>query len=114
MTIVDTADTLEDPRWPMVKTVRMFGWLAENGVTMMTTVNYEGITDKGLAIITKEGKKQTIEADSIIPVMLLLPNNELVNSLKGKVPEVHCVGDCSQDGLIIDAIADGYRVARGI
>lgn len=94
--------------------MRIFNWLAKNGVRMMTGVKYEAITDKGLNIVTKEGEKQTIEADSIIPVIPLAPNTDLVKSLREKVSKVYSVGDCSQPGLIIDAIADSYRVAREI
>ena len=112
--MLETAETLQDKRWSMVQNMRIFNWLAKNGVVMMTGVKYEQITDEGLDIVTKEGKKQTIEADSIIPVIPLAPNTELIKSIQGKVSEVYSVGDCSQPGLIIDAIADGYRVAQEI
>ena len=81
---------------------------------MMTGVKYEEITDKGLTIITKEGKRQTIEADTIVPAMPLTPNTELLKTLEGKVPEIYAIGDCREPRLIIDAIADGSRIARAI
>jgi len=114
VTILDTADALQDKRWAMVQNVRMFNWLSKKGVIMMTGVKYERITDKGLIITTKEGKKQTIEADSILPVNPLAPNSELFKSLQGKIPEVYSIGDSSTAGLIIDAIADGYSIGREI
>ncbi len=112
VTIVDTANTLEDPRLPRARTLRLFRWFAKKGVTLMTGVKYEEITDKGLTITTKDGKRQTLEADNIVPVMPLAPNPELTKSLQGKVPEVYSIGDCTEPGLILDAIAGGYRVAR--
>jgi 2,4-dienoyl-CoA reductase (NADPH2) len=114
VTMVDTADTLQDKKWAMVQNVRMFNWLSKKGVTMMTGVKYEGVTDKGLIITTKEGKKQTIEADSIMPVNPLTPNTKLFKSLQGRVPEVYSIGDSSAAGLILDAIADGYSIGRKI
>lgn len=81
---------------------------------MMTGVKYEEITDKGLTVTTREGNRETIKADSMIPVVPLAPNDELCKSLQGKVPEIYSVGDCAKNGLIIDAIADGYRVGREI
>jgi 2,4-dienoyl-CoA reductase (NADPH2) len=114
VTMVDRADTLQDARMPMVLRVRLSNWLSRHGVTMLTGVKYEGITAKGLTVTTKEGQQRTIEADTVIPVVPLAPNKELAESLKGKVPEVYAIGNCSQDGLIIDAIADGYRVAREV
>jgi 2,4-dienoyl-CoA reductase (NADPH2) len=80
----------------------------------MTEVKYEEITDEGLTITTKDGKRQTLEADSIIPVMPWAPNTELVKSLEGKVPEVYAIGDCKEPRLILDAVGEGFRVARDI
>jgi len=114
VTMVDTADALQDKKWAMVQNVRMFNWLSKKGVTMMTGVKYEGITDKGLIITTKEGKKQIIEADSVVPISPLAPNTKLFKSLQGRVPEVYSIGDSSADGLILDAIADGYSIGRKI
>lgn len=114
VTWVDTAKTLEDNRLPRAKTLRLFRWLAKKGVTMMTEVKYEELTDKGLTITTKDGKRQTLEADSIIPVMPWAPNTELVKSLEGKVTEVYPIGDCKEPRLILDAVGEGFRVARDI
>ncbi len=81
---------------------------------MMTEVEYEEISDNGLTILTKEGGRQTIEADTIITAMPLTPNSELLKTLEGKVPEVYSIGDCREPHLILEAIADGSRIARVI
>ena len=114
ITIVDKAETLFDDRWFLVQNVRAVNWLAKNGVTMITEARDYTITHKGVTITTKDGKTQTIEADSVIPVAPLIPNRELAESLLGKVPDVYSVGDCDQYGLVIDAIAGGYRAARNL
>ena len=72
---------------PKRKQQRLVEWLGEKGVTIITGAKCEEITDKGLTITTKEGKKQTIEADTIVPVIPFKPNTELLNTLKGKVSE---------------------------
>jgi 2,4-dienoyl-CoA reductase (NADPH2) len=89
-------------------------WLTKKGVKMVTEVKNEKITDKGLVVITKEGRQQLIEADTIMPSTVLRPNSELLKSLEGKVSEVYAVGDCSDPRMIIDAIADGYRAAWSV
>jgi 2,4-dienoyl-CoA reductase (NADPH2) len=114
VTIVDTATTIEDKSLPNARNRRLFSWFAKKGVSMMTEVKYEEITDKGLTLTTKDGKRQTLEADSIIPVTPWAPNTALLKSLQGKVPEVYAVGDCKEPRLIIDAVADGYSLARNI
>jgi thioredoxin reductase len=75
---------------------------------------YVEITDKGLTIIAGDGKKQTIEADSIVTALPLTPNNELLSGLKSKVAEVYAIGDCRDPLLIADAIGTGLRTAREV
>ena len=81
---------------------------------MMAGVKYEEITDKGLVLLTKEGERRTIEADTIIPAVPLTPNTGLQETLKGKAAEVYFIGDCSEPKVIIDAVAAGYRVANSL
>jgi 2,4-dienoyl-CoA reductase (NADPH2) len=112
VTIVETADEIGEGLLETFIKPHLLNWLDENGVIMLPGVKYEEVTDKGLVIITKEGKKQTIEADTVVTALPLLPNSELVEALDGVVPEVYAIGDCKDPHLIVDAIADGARVGR--
>jgi 2,4-dienoyl-CoA reductase (NADPH2) len=114
VTIVDTAKEIGDGLLEIFVKPHLLNWLEEKGVPMIAGVKYEEITDKGLTITTKEGKRQTIEADTIVTALPLLPNTELLKSLDGIVPEVYAIGDCKEPHLIVDAIADGARIARAI
>jgi 2,4-dienoyl-CoA reductase (NADPH2) len=98
---------------PLAK-IRILPWLQEKGVSTLTGVKYEEITNKGLTITNTEGKKQTIEADNIVIALPLSPDTEFPAILKGKVSEVYCVGDCREPKLILDAISDGSVIARKI
>jgi 2,4-dienoyl-CoA reductase (NADPH2) len=90
-------------------------WFKKQGVTLISGVReYLEITDKGLTIITGDGKTQTIEAESIVTALPLTPNNELLEGLKGRVPEVYAIGDCNEPQLIADAIGTGLRTAREV
>jgi len=88
--------------------------LAAHGVTMLTGVKYEEVTDRGLTITTKEGERQIIEADAIVLAAGAKPNRRLSQALEGKVPEVYDIGDCTEPRGIAQAIADGYRIGRRI
>jgi pyruvate/2-oxoglutarate dehydrogenase complex dihydrolipoamide dehydrogenase (E3) component len=92
----------------------LLDWFPRKGVTIISGVKDMEITDEGLVITTKDGKKQTLEANSIIPTAPLKPNDELAKSLKGKVPEIYIIGDCGEPRMIVNAIADGYHTARTI
>ena len=114
VTIVDTAAA---PGEGMINHLRfqLFYWFRKKGVTMINGVQkYVAINDKGLVILTAEGYNQTIEADSIVPAIPMQPDTKLLRSLEGKVPELYTVGDCAEPKLIVDAIAAGFRIARGI
>ena len=87
-------------------------WLDEKGVTMLSGVKYEEITDQGLTVTTNEGNRHTIEADTIVTALPLLPNTGLLKNLEGSAPEVYAIGDCREPRLIVDAIADGSRIGR--
>jgi 2,4-dienoyl-CoA reductase (NADPH2) len=112
VTIVDTAEEIGEGLLETYIKPHLLDWLDEKGVAMLPGIKYEEITDKGLIITTREGKKQTIEADTIVTALPLLPNTELLEELDGIVPEVYAIGDCKDPHLIVDAIADGSRIAR--
>jgi 2,4-dienoyl-CoA reductase (NADPH2) len=113
VTIVDTAETLGAGMVDHLK-LQLFQWFRNKNVSMMPGIKYLEITDKGLTILNKEGVKQTLEADTIIPSIRLSPNTELLKALNGKISEVYPIGDCREPNLIADAIADGFRIARKI
>jgi 2,4-dienoyl-CoA reductase (NADPH2) len=113
VTIVETGKEIGDGLLEVLVKPHLLMWLADKGVTMMAKVKYDKITDKGLTIATK-GKKQTIEADTIVTALPLKPNTELLKSLKDGVSEVYAIGDCKEPHLIIDAIAEGSHIARNI
>jgi 2,4-dienoyl-CoA reductase (NADPH2) len=114
VTIVDTAKEIGEGLLDVFIKPHLLDWLDEKGVVMLPGVNYEEITDKGLTITTKEGKKQTFKANTIVTALPLQPNTELIKSLDGIVPEFYAIGDCKEPHLIVNAIADGARIGRAI
>ena len=86
--------------------------LSQMGVTMLTNVKYEEVTDKGLVITNKEGQSQTIQADTIVVTCGFKPNIQLLEPLKGKVSEIYLAGDCAEPCGILEAIRDGARIGH--
>ena len=111
--IVDMAERLGEGL-PQISKLRLIRWLAKKGVGMITGIKYDEITDRGLAIITKEGEKHLIEADTIVTAIPFKPNIAFLEAMENKVPEIYAIGDCHKPGLVVDAIADGYRIARAL
>ncbi|MGD0918020.1 MAG: FAD-dependent oxidoreductase [Thermodesulfobacteriota bacterium] len=113
VTIADADQTLGEGLIPERKN-RLFSWFRKKSVTMMSGVKYEEITNEGLIVTTKEGKRLTLQADTIIPAMPLMPNTDLLRSLTAKVSEVYLIGDCREPRMIPEAIADGWKIANTI
>jgi len=93
---------------------RLLLWLNDHGVKINSEVKYHEINKEGLVITTKDGKRQTIKADKIITAMPMSPNIEFFNKFKDTAREVYAVGDTRDPGYIVDAVADGSRIAREI
>ncbi len=71
-------------------------------------------TRHGLVIVTKEGKREILKADTIVTATPMRPNTEFLKGLEGSAPEWHAIGDAREPNMIIDAIADGSRIALAI
>ena len=113
VTIVEEAEHLgdgllaEDP-------FRTFSWFEQKGVVMMAGVKYKEITDKGLVIATKDGKIETIEADSVLTALPLMANLAFSKALEGQAKEIYVIGDCKQSGFMHNAIMDGATIGHSI
>jgi 2,4-dienoyl-CoA reductase (NADPH2) len=113
VTIVDPADALGEGMISHLK-LQLFWWFRKKGVVMMAGAKPVAVTDKGLTVLRKEGYKETIPADSIVTALPLAPNKDLLSALEGKVAEIYTIGDCSDPGLIVDAVGSGWRVSKSI
>ena len=90
----------------------LFTWFDKKGVIRIGGIKeYVGITGEGLSIINREGEKETLGADTIVPALSLIPNAAMVDKIKNMVPEVYAIGDCQEPSLIVDAIGTGLRTA---
>jgi len=99
---------------PRRKQQLLVEWLGEKGVPMFSEATCERISEKGVHIITNDGEKKFIEADTIIPAIPFQPNNDLFNLLKPKVQEIYHIGDGNEPNLIVDAVAQGWSVGNAI
>ena len=111
VTIVDEGKEPGEGLAPERKT-RLFAWFRKKGVKMILGVKLEEITDRGLVIISADGKKQLLEADNIIPALPFIAGDALLKELEGSVPEIYAIGDCINPAIIPDAIAGGWKIGN--
>lgn len=104
-------DIVSDPMPRLRKHIRQQLQLADS---VMTNVTFDEVTDKGIAITTKEGEKKVIEANTIILALGMESNAGLAQSLEGLAPEVYNIGDSEAAHGIMYALQAGARVARAI
>ena len=83
-------------------------------VQALTGTLVEEITDNSVLVVNPEGKKQEIEADTVVLAMGYRPDTGLHEALQGKVGELYTIGDCSRGHSIRDAIHGAAFVARQI
>lgn len=87
--------------------------LKSKGITLLTGVNYQEITNEGV-VITREGKKLTIPADNIVVAAGSTPEVSLHRTLQAGELRVYAVGDCVSPGKISDAMRDGLKIGSEI
>ena len=85
--------------------------LGENGVDMFVGVREEEITHEGVEIVTKEGKRLLLQADSVVVATGSVADKALFESIRGKVAEVYQVGDCVEARRIQEATSEAAEAA---
>lgn len=89
--------------------------LCEQEVKILTNSIIYEITKGGVSILDKESsRRKSIRAENIVLSLGAKPNVELFKELKGKVKELYRIGDCVKPRKIIDAIYEGFHIAREI
>ncbi|MFC1862594.1 FAD-dependent oxidoreductase [Thermodesulfobacteriota bacterium] len=86
--------------------------LADAKVDILTSTSGLEITDKGLTVRDRNGEEISLEADTVVLAAGFEPSRKLLEGLKNKVPEVYAIGDCVEPRMVINAIAEGYDIAR--
>jgi len=88
-------------------TMRIKRW----GIKQFTSSKVISITDEGVEI-ERKGKLEKIQGDTIVIAAGMEANDELFDTLKQKVPNIHKIGDCSQARRTLEAIHEGYSIGK--
>jgi pyruvate/2-oxoglutarate dehydrogenase complex dihydrolipoamide dehydrogenase (E3) component len=114
VTVVEMLDVMMKEMNPSIARGAFLDVLALERVNLMVDSKVVKITKKGLIVRNKMGKREMINADTIVLAVGCHSNNELSQALKGKIPEVHVVGDLVKPRHILEAIGEGFRVALNL
>ncbi len=86
--------------------------LSDAQVKSLTGNTVTEITPEGLVMADKSGQKSTLKADCIVLACGLKSDRRLAEALGDGVPEVHAIGDCVEPRKLMNAIWEGFRIAR--
>jgi 2-enoate reductase len=111
VTIVEILEGVaRDMQW--INRVHLLKLLSDAGVNILTGTEVVEITDDGVAVSDKSGKRSVLTADSVVLATGMEPEKGLrPESLKEKVPEVYALGDCVEPGKVIDAVWGAFHTA---
>ncbi len=113
VTVIEILKRMANDMFPMTRR-RLMDGLRSKKVTLLTSVTCEGVREDSIRVTTAEGKKETIQADTVIIAVGYKANTRLYKALEGKVPEIHCIGNSSQPRRILEAIDEGYRTGLAL
>ncbi|OGP78342.1 MAG: hypothetical protein A2V86_01440 [Deltaproteobacteria bacterium RBG_16_49_23] len=88
--------------------------LREKGVQILVNTKATRFEREGVWVEDPQGIRKIQGFDSMVISLGSIPNNELVESLKGKVPEVYVVGDVSKPREVMEAVLEGEEIALKI
>ncbi|MFC1916909.1 FAD-dependent oxidoreductase, partial [Chloroflexota bacterium] len=93
---------------------RLLARLARKKVRMMARVNVREISNGGVDIVDSDWQRQSVECDTVVLAIGFEANRSLSEELGHEGIEAYLVGDCVEPRDIMEAVADGFRVARSL
>ena len=98
----------------LAKTVYIFNYYSCLLPLSYPNINIKEIIDTGVVISDSMENQQTLEADTVVLSLGLVPEKQLHRELRGKTPNLYLIGDAREARNIMGAVWDAYEVARSI
>lgn len=111
VTVVEILDSVARDMY-MINRTHLLRLLSDSKVKILTETKVLEITAGEVMIESKDGQKNKLEADTVVLAVGLRSNDALISKLSGKVGEVYTIGDCREPRKVINAIWEGFRLAR--
>jgi 2-enoate reductase len=111
VTIVEVLDGLARDMYS-INRLHLLRLLSDAGVEILTETRVLEIADGGVVVVGKGGKQRTLAADTVLLAVGLRAEDELVEQVGEGVSEVYAIGDCREPRKVINAIWEGFRLAR--
>ena len=113
VSIIEMTDTFAGNTGKTAQTI-LLGHLKGNGVKLLPESRVEKITATEIVYKSKDGKMNSVKADTVVLAIGNRPDTSLYDSLKDEVKEIYNIGDSNGGGIIPNAVYDGYTVGNKI
>ncbi len=112
ITVIDMVPRFADnvgrtSRWSLMRSLRLMG------VNLLSKTKLIEITDDSILVET-EGGKESIEADTVIMAVGVLPVNHFAGEIEGDGIKVITIGDAKEPRKITEAVREGFEEALKI
>ncbi len=94
-------------RWVVIKCIRRLG------IRVMDQYDVKEVNEKGV-LVKKDGEETLLPADTVVLATGAVANNPLEEELKGRVNELHVIGDALKPRKLTEAIREGFDLAKDI
>ena len=95
---------------PLAKAMLMKS-LNRHGVQIQTSTKVSRLT-RDHVVAERNGEEVTLPIETVVIAVGVRPNRELAEALRGTEREIHVIGDAVEPRKAIDAIYEGFEVAR--
>jgi 2-enoate reductase len=111
VTILEALDSVMHDVYPIN---RMHLLNLISSAKILTEITVTEINDKGVIIENEHDRNRALSTDTVIVAAGFRSRKELFESLKHTCSEIYTIGDCVKPRKIINAIWEGFRIARMI
>ena len=94
-------------RWTVIQNLKRFG------VGLLTQTEVKAIETEGV-VVSQNGREERLACDTVVTAFGVRPHNPLEDRLKGKVNEIHVIGDAKEARKAIDAVCEGFEAGLKI
>ena len=113
VSIIEMTDTFAGNTGKTAQTI-LLGHLRGNGVKLLPESRVEKVTATEVFFKSKDGRTNSVKADTVVLAIGNRPDTSLYDSLKDEVKEIYNIGDSNSGGIIPNAVYDGYIVGNKI
>jgi NADPH-dependent 2,4-dienoyl-CoA reductase/sulfur reductase-like enzyme len=88
--------------------------LREAGVEILCRVRLVDVSAEGAVVSREDGRRETIECDTVVLSLGSRPNPEALREFEGTAPDVFCIGDSTRPATVWNATKTAFEAAMRV